>query len=144
MDRIVRCQGAVIQNDQILIVKHMNLRLNCVYWWLPGGGPEEGETFEECAKREILEETHLEVRIERLLLDTLDPTRTFIYERYLTYLCAPLSSEMIAGSESGSQTHAIIGLGWYPLWDESQWEEGFYELHMGPLMKAIQEKLNEA
>ena len=38
MERKIRCQGAVIQNDQILMVKHLNLRLGTVYWWLPGGG----------------------------------------------------------------------------------------------------------
>ena len=96
-----------LQNDQILIVKHFNHRLGSVNWWLPGGGPEEGETFEECTVREIREKTHLEVRIERLLLDTLDPNHAYGYERYITSLRTPVSVEMRPGSEAGSQTHSI-------------------------------------
>lgn len=37
------------------------------YWYLPGGGVEGAETLVDCAVREVQEETHLDVRIERLL-----------------------------------------------------------------------------
>jgi len=50
-------------------------------WGLPGGHLEPGETIEECAKRELLEETGLEIHDVRHVAFTDD-----IYEnkRYLT------------------------------------------------------------
>jgi ADP-ribose pyrophosphatase YjhB (NUDIX family) len=132
----------VLQEDRLLIVKHLNHTLGCVYWWLPGGGLESGETPEACVIREIREETGLEVRLERLLFETHDPGRTYTYERYLTFLCTPIggSPAGVAGSES-SQTHSIAGLGWYPLWDEAGWESGFYEEHLLPILRMTQAAL---
>jgi len=36
-------------------------------WELPGGRPEVGELFQDCLRREIREETGLDVRVERVL-----------------------------------------------------------------------------
>jgi 8-oxo-dGTP pyrophosphatase MutT (NUDIX family) len=36
-------------------------------WELPGGRPEVGEAFVDCVRREILEETGIEVAVERVL-----------------------------------------------------------------------------
>ncbi len=36
-------------------------------WCLPGGKMESGETIEECCRREVMEETGLEVRLKRLI-----------------------------------------------------------------------------
>ena len=142
MQRTVRCQGAIIRDGELLLIKHRNHQTGAYYWWLPGGGLETGETLEECVIREVREETNLEVRIERLLLDTPDPSRTYTYERYVTYLCTPVGGQTAVGSESStSQTHSIIALGWYPLWDENRWEVGFREAHMAALLEAIKEQL---
>ena len=143
MERIVRCQGAVLQGDQILLVNHRNLRTGAFYWWLPGGGLQEGETPEEGVVREIREETHLEVRLERLLFERFDPQRRYIYERYATYLCTPTGGELAPGSEGeDTQSHTILEVGWFQLWDETGWEYGFYAEHMLPLLKQIQQALS--
>jgi len=52
-------------DDKILLVRHR--KGNRQYWVLPGGRLEYGETFFECAVRELKEETGLEVEVERFL-----------------------------------------------------------------------------
>jgi ADP-ribose pyrophosphatase YjhB (NUDIX family) len=61
---------------QILLVKHR--KRNRQYWVLPGGRLEYGETFFECAVREIKEETGLDVEVQRFLFlsEAIAPDRT--------------------------------------------------------------------
>ncbi len=61
-----RISVVVLNRDgEILLVRHK--KGNQRYWVLPGGRLEYGETFEECALREVKEETGLEVEMERFL-----------------------------------------------------------------------------
>jgi 8-oxo-dGTP diphosphatase len=57
--------AAVIADEEgrILLVKHSYGKLN---WELPGGLSEANESAEDTAKREVSEETGLEVSVERL------------------------------------------------------------------------------
>lgn len=55
----------VSEDDKILLVRHR--KGNRQYWVLPGGRLEYGETFQECAVRELKEETGLEVEVEQFL-----------------------------------------------------------------------------
>lgn len=55
----------VIDNGRILLVRHR--KGSRQYWVLPGGRLEYGETFAECAVRELKEETGLEIAVERFL-----------------------------------------------------------------------------
>ena len=48
---------------RVLLVRHTYGRLN---WELPGGGSEPGETPDETATRELLEETCLRAEVDRL------------------------------------------------------------------------------
>jgi ADP-ribose pyrophosphatase YjhB (NUDIX family) len=67
--RTIRYQGAIQLSDHLLLIKHREHADGRTYWLLPGGGRENGETEEACFIREIGEETHLDVAVERLLLD---------------------------------------------------------------------------
>lgn len=64
--------GVVVLDQQghILLEK----RGDCGLWGLPGGRIEPGETIEETACREVLEETGMNVEITRLLGVYSDPT----------------------------------------------------------------------
>lgn len=61
----VRVATVVPHGDSLLLVRHR--KGERAYWMLPGGGLDFGESFEECAVREILEETGLHISIERML-----------------------------------------------------------------------------
>ena len=55
---------AIFDGESLLLEK----RADCGWWGLIGGSLETGETVEECALREVLEETGLHLKIEKLKL----------------------------------------------------------------------------
>jgi ADP-ribose pyrophosphatase YjhB (NUDIX family) len=57
---IVGIGVAVLREDAVLLVRRGNPP-NAGAWSLPGGGQELGETTEQAARRELLEETGLQV-----------------------------------------------------------------------------------
>lgn len=61
----MRAQVVLLQEDRILLARHVCPERE--YWILPGGAVEEDETPEEAAVREVLEETGLQIELERLL-----------------------------------------------------------------------------
>src|SRR5512136_2943143 len=98
MTRTVRYQGAILRADHILLIQHREHATGYAYWVLPGGARESGETEEACVIREMREESHLEVAVERLLLD--EPSHpTGIYKRLKTYLCHIVSGTPAPGYE---------------------------------------------
>ncbi len=55
--------GVVIEEGKVLLC----LRRDIGWWNLPGGGMELGETVDEALRREVQEETGLEVEVGRLV-----------------------------------------------------------------------------
>src|SRR5512139_3611425 len=112
----IRCQGAIVKGSQVLLIQHREHASGRSYWLLPGGGQEDGESAEEGVVRDMREETGLEVKVERLLLD--DPVVEGdgkVYNRYVTYLCRILSGEPKPGYEpetEASEFYSITKVGW--------------------------------
>jgi len=69
-NREIRCTGFILnENNELLLLEHENI-YGIRYWWLPGGGLEENESFESGLKREIKEELNLDVEIiDSFMLD---------------------------------------------------------------------------
>jgi 8-oxo-dGTP diphosphatase len=61
-------RAIVLDGDgRLLLVKHSHKKTGHKYWTLPGGGALRGEVLAHCAVRETMEETGLEVEVERLV-----------------------------------------------------------------------------
>jgi len=62
----VRVSAVITERDAVLPIRHR--RRGVSYWAFPGGRLEHGGTTEDCLKREVREETGLEVRMGPPLL----------------------------------------------------------------------------
>jgi len=67
MNQRPRACAAIIKAGYILMVFHRTNDRE--FWTLPGGGVHPGETYEDAAIREALEEANIPVRIERFLFE---------------------------------------------------------------------------
>lgn len=95
--------GVVISNGRALLIRRGGPPLEG-QWSIPGGMLEVGETLLEGVRRELLEETGIEVRVgelidvfERINLDGDGKTRYHFV--VLDYLCEAMSGEARAGSD---------------------------------------------
>jgi len=109
MLKILVAVGAVIEDDKgrILLVKHKLERGG--YWqgkWIcPGGELEFGEEIKEGIKREVKEETNLEVELVKPLVpfDRIVKIgeRTSLHVIYIDYVARLLGGELKVGSDAG-------------------------------------------
>lgn len=64
----LRVSGICIQDDSILLIKHLAIGKKGILWAPPGGGLQFGETITETVKREFLEETGLLIEVGELIM----------------------------------------------------------------------------
>jgi 8-oxo-dGTP diphosphatase len=100
---IVGVGGVVIHNERTLLIRRGRPPLEGE-WSIPGGMLEIGETLLEGVKRELLEETAIEVKVvdlievfERLTRD--EAGRLKYHFVILDYLCEAVRGEALAGSD---------------------------------------------
>lgn len=101
--------GAVIEDDKsrILLVKHKKERGG--YWqgkWIcPGGKLEFAEGIREGIKREVREETNLEVELVRPLVPfdriVKGDGQNSLHVIYIDYVARPIGGELKVGSDAG-------------------------------------------
>lgn len=85
--------GLIFDDGRVLLAHRRDID-----WWnLPGGGMEVGETVEEAIRREVREETGLEVQFERLVGVYSKPQKQ---EVVLTFRCRVIGGELRATEES--------------------------------------------
>ncbi|MCW5824316.1 MAG: NUDIX hydrolase [Cyanobacteria bacterium TGS_CYA1] len=75
--------GGSMKEPQVLLVRHRRKGAN--YWALPGGRLHHGESFQECALRELKEETGLEGSTGPFLFfsEALSPNRS----KHIIHIC---------------------------------------------------------
>jgi 8-oxo-dGTP diphosphatase len=96
-------------DGKILLVKHR--KGSRQYWVLPGGRLEYGETFQECAIRELKEETGLDIKVQRLIYmsEAIAPDRSrHIVNVYLT-------AEVIGGTLQLGSEPVLAAVDYVPL-----------------------------
>jgi ADP-ribose pyrophosphatase YjhB (NUDIX family) len=92
--------GFIVQNEKVLVMRNKsNGKI-----WFPGGGIEMYERLEGGLKREIKEETGLEVKVGKLML----AKENFFYYQPLDeayhaflffYVCRPLTNNVVADED---------------------------------------------
>ncbi|WBW97333.1 NUDIX domain-containing protein [Oceanirhabdus sp. W0125-5] len=63
-------KAIIVKDNKILFVKYCSKRTGIVYYVLPGGGQEGGETLSDTLKRECLEELGVEIDVGEIALVT--------------------------------------------------------------------------
>ncbi|RME31037.1 NUDIX hydrolase [Candidatus Woesearchaeota archaeon] len=109
-----QARTVVLHNEELLL-------LRCkyedgVYWVLPGGRQDFGETIEDCARRETLEETNLPVTIERPLY-LQEVLKSKQQSLVLFFLAKPAGDPLKITHEhdpDATETR-ILGVEWVPL-----------------------------
>lgn len=86
--------NALVFDDGRVLLAH---RRDIDWWNLPGGGMEIGETLAEAVRREVREETGLEVQVERLVGVYSKPQKQ---EVVLTFRCRVTGGTLQATEES--------------------------------------------
>lgn len=101
----------VSKDNKILLVRHK--KGNQRYWVLPGGRLEYGETFEECAVRELKEETGLDVEFERFLFlsEAIAPDRS----RHIVNIF--IKAKVVGGTMKLGDEPVLAGVDFMPLED---------------------------
>ncbi|MGD2058351.1 MAG: NUDIX hydrolase [Anaerolineales bacterium] len=130
--RDIRYQGAIIENDHILLIRWREVEPERSFWLLPGGGREEGETAEACLVREMMEETRILVSVERLLFKERHRTGD-TYAKSKTYLCRPIGGEAGPGTEPEDpqpEGFGIVAVGWFDLRGEDSWDTEITDDHI--------------
>ncbi|MFK7694484.1 NUDIX hydrolase [Paenibacillus sp. HJGM_3] len=91
---------ALNENDEILLIRNPFRG-----WEMPQGLMEEGETIEDCAIREVREETGLEVRLTRFCGVYHNRTRDVVN---FTFLASPVGGVLRTSAES-------LEVGYFPM-----------------------------
>ena len=101
---IIGVGGIVFREDQVLLVER-GMEPALGQWSIPGGVVDVGETLKEALRREVLEETHLEVEVLTLakVLERIfrDPDGRVAYHYVLVdFLCRPKAGELRSDSDA--------------------------------------------
>ena len=85
----------IIESGKVLTIKRT--KLGDIYWVMPGGGVEDGETDGQALVREIKEELGLDVKVGKIILEIDSKHPDLAGQKEYFYLCTILGGEMGSG-----------------------------------------------
>jgi len=114
----VRVAGVLIEGGKLLVLRVRNSvsPSSDRRWSLPGGGLELGESLEACLRREMKEETGLEITVGKLLYvcdRLLDEDHTV----HMTFLVHRTLGQLTVGQEPEPHANEILGAEFVPVQD---------------------------
>lgn len=94
----IRVAGILIRENRLLLIAHK--KDEEVYWLLPGGGVDYGESLHEALIREFVEELNITVDVEdvALISDSIDPSGNR-HVVNMCFLCTYKNGDFILGDE---------------------------------------------
>jgi len=117
MQQRPRAAAIIVNGDEIALIKREHSKRGKLYYLFPGGGLEHGETYEEAVVREVLEETGLEVAVDRLVAIVLrlgNPQFHFLVHIQAGEFGSGTGAEMVGEYESSRGTYEAV---WMPVDD---------------------------
>ncbi len=116
---------AVIANDEGKIL--LQKRSDNLLWGLPGGLKELDETLIECAKREVLEETNLEIEIVDFIGVYINPSMSWFGDDVAEVIAFGFEAKVIGGDLKINDNESL--------------EFGYFDLDNLPQIHALDNEL---
>jgi len=143
--RSYRLEGVISDGMKVLLIKHSGNDGRPDDWLLPGGGKLSGESDETAVKREILEETCLDIEPQGMIAEIELPKDGLYYSAKIFHFEYDDSSVPSPGSEPEDENEAyytISEVKWIDLSDLSRIPAEYRSFpHMPERLEAIREHL---
>jgi len=108
---------AIISNRQLLVIRRGEFETYGGLWWIPGGRIYHGESWHSAVKRKALEETGLNVQIDRKIQSYEEPKaagKHFITTLFVTSLVGNTDVKL-DDTSSAYKWVSSIDIFWHPL-----------------------------
>lgn len=109
-----RVRAVIIKDNKILLIKRT--KRDSIYWVIPGGAVEEGETNEEALRRECEEELGVDIQIKELLLEVKSQKPETKGQKEYFYLCDIVDGILGSGHGPEFQKNSLYSGGYDIEW----------------------------